>query len=418
MNDTAREERPQADRQGASVPLPKLVVARAPADPKDPRRAALWRFLRVARFVPLIMGLVMLGGVIGLYFQPPGLKKFFSVFGLQPGGGTSTPIAVPVDKGKSPAAKAQLPSRVVGLGKLIPKGDVTTLALPFGSADARIATIAVREGDTVEAGAILATLDNEQPIKAAIEASRATVAAREAAFVQTQAQVRASRDEAEAAWKRAKVTLANAEREFERVDGLFKRGVSSSVAADQKRTARDEAQREVERTRATLSRYDNASLDEQPDVIVARRNLEAARADLARAGQDLEKAYVRAPRAGTVLTIHVRPGEKPGAKGVMTLGDIDQMTAELEIYQTQIGRVSVGDPVEIVAEALGRPLEGKVTRIGLEVGRQTVVDPSPAANTDARVVKVDVALGPEASAHAKRFTNLQVTGHITVRPRP
>jgi HlyD family secretion protein len=148
------------------------------------------------------------------------------------------------------------------------------------------------------------------------------------------------------------------------------------------------------------------------------RNLDAAKADLLRADQDIEKAHIRAPRAGTILTIHVRPGEKPGAKGVLNMGDIEHMTAEIEVYQTQIGRVSIGDSVELTADAIGLPLNGTIAKIGLEVSRQTVVDPSPAANTDARVVKVDVRLDPVSSARAKRFTNLQVLGRIMVRDQP
>ncbi len=360
----------------------------------------------------------MLGGIIGLYFQPPGLRKVFELLKLQPGGGTKHPIAVPVGSTPAPIAKASLSRQVVGLGRLIPLGDITTVSPPFGANDARIATIKANEGDVVEAGAILATLDNEPSMTAAIEAARATIRSREASLAQTRASVRASRDEGKAALDRARATLANAVREFERTDALYKRGISTAVASDQKRTARDEATREVERLTATLSRYDNAKPDEQPDVIVATRNLDAAKADLVRAEQDLEKAYIRASRAGTVLTIHVRPGEKPGAKGVLNMGDIEHMTAEIEVYQTQIGRVAVGDAVDVTAEALGAPLKGEVSKVGLEVSRQTVVDPSPAANTDARVVKVDVRLDPASSARAKRFTNLQVTGRITIKEQP
>lgn len=406
-----------ADRASKNVvPLPKQVVVRngAPSTTVTSWRSRLWQ----VRYLPLAMALVMLGGVIGLYFQPPGLRKFFEITKLQPGGGTNSPIAVPVGPRTVAPTKAAPVRLVVGLGRLVPLGDVTTLSPPFGAGDARIATIRVREGDAVEAGAVLATLDNEQPMKAAIEAVRATLQSREASLAQVRDAVRASREEARAALSRAGAVLANAERELERTDGLFKRGISTGVAVDQKRTARDEAAREVERLKATLSRYDNAKPDEQPDVIVAQRNLNAAKAELKRAEQDLEKAYIRAPRAGTILTIHVRPGEKPGTKGVLNMGDIEHMTAELEVYQTEIGRVAVGDTVEISAEALGAPLTGAVSSVGLEVSRQTVVDPSPAANTDARVVKVDVALDVGSSARARRFTNLQVTGRIKVKERP
>jgi HlyD family secretion protein len=409
---------------GDVVPLPRIAVVRA----NDATRAdgwTFWKVLRAARFVPVVMGLVMLGGVIGLYFQPPGLQKLFGILKLQPGGGTSRPIAIPVNPPPNSGANATAatkplppPRTVVGLGRILPLGDVVTIAPPFGAGDARIAALKFNEGETVEKDAIIATLDNESALKAALDSARAAVGMREAALIQTRAAVKASRAEALAAWDRAKVTLATAERELERVDQLFKRGVSTSVSVDQKRSTRDEAAREVERVKATLSRFDNPDPEQQPDVIVAARNLDSARADIARAERDLEKAYVRASRAGTILTIHVRPGEKPGVKGIASLGDIDHMTAEVEVYQTQIGRVAIGDPVEITSDALLRPLKGAVSKIGLEVARQTSIDPSPAASTDARVVKVDVLLEPESSALAKRFTNLQVTARISVKDRP
>ena len=68
------------------------------------------------------------------------------------------------------------------------------------------------------------------------------------------------------------------------------------------------------------------------------------------------------------------------------------MTVEAEVYQTLIGRVAIGDPVTVSAEALAQDLTGVVTAIGLEIGRQSITSDDPAANTDARVVDVIVTL--------------------------
>jgi HlyD family secretion protein len=381
-----------------------------------------WRIFRVVRFIPLIMALVATGGVIGLYFQPPGLRKLMEVLQLQPGGGTSSPIAVPVGLPPTRATNAapivSAPRLVAGLGKLLPEGEVVVVAPPFGAGDARLATLHVKEGERVEQGVLLATLDSERPFQAAVESARALVASREAALAQVKASVEASREEARASLARAGTALQSATREFERVETLRQRGYAAEQAYDQRRTARDEAAREVERVRATLSRYGSGPLESQTDVLVAARNVDAAKADLARAVADLEKASVRAPTTGTVLTVHVRPGEKPGSLGILNLGNLERMIAEVEVYQTQIGRVAVGDTVDLTAEALPRPLKGSVTRIGLEVGRQTLMDASPAANTDARVVKVTVSLDPDSSSIAQRFTNLQTTARIATRSNP
>lgn len=49
------------------------------------------------------------------------------------------------------------------------------------------------------------------------------------------------------------------------------------------------------------------------------------------------------------------------------------------------------------------------------MGRQTLVGADPAANTDARVVEVTVALDEASTALARRFTNLQVLSRIEVQ---
>jgi HlyD family secretion protein len=374
------------------------------------------------RFVPFIVGLLALGGFVGLYFQPPGLQKLMEVLQLQPGGGTSSPIVVPVTRpdpsqdAKAVSVAAQ--SVVMGLGTLLPEGEVVTVAPPFGAGDARVAGLRVGEGDRVEEGAVLAVLDSERTLLAAVDTAQAQLAAREATLAQVKLSVQASRAEARATLARAETVYQNTIREFQRVEILRQRGFAAEQNFDQRRAARDEAAREVERAQAVLSRYGSDDLDAQADVRVAERNVDTAKADVARAVADLDNAYILSPIAGTVLTIHARPGEKPGTKGLMNLGNIERMTVEVEIYQAQIGRVALGNAVEVTAEALPQPLVGRVTRIGLEVGRQTVVDASPAANTDARVVKVTVALEPNSSRPARQLTNLQVTARIRTGGEP
>ncbi len=398
-----------------SPDLPRLVVDRKPPV-IDARPIPAWRiWLRRLRVIPVVMLLVGFGGFVGLYFQPPGLQKLMRLLDLQPGAGTSTPIAVPVARPPSdPAAGAagSTARTIAGLGRLLPLGDIRVIAPPFGAGDARIASLAVSEGEKVQKGAVLAILDNERTLKAAVEAARGTVAAREAALRQVREQAIASRDEARAQLAKAEAASLNARLDFERATDLVARGIYTKSSLDQRLAVRDQSAQEVAKARATLARFDVADMETQADVVLATRNVESAKAELVRAEADLEKAYIRAPTDGTVLTINTRAGEKPGTQGIMTFGNIDEMMAEIEIYQTLIGVVAVGDPVTIVADALPHPLHGKVTRIGLEVGRQTLTETTPAANTDARVVKVYVNLDPTSTALARPFTNLQVTGRI------
>jgi HlyD family secretion protein len=121
---------------------------------------------------------------------------------------------------------------------------------------------------------------------------------------------------------------------------------------------------------------------------------------------------VHAPSNGTVLDINARAGERPGAGGIIDLGDTSQMTVEAEVYQTLIGRVAIGDPVIVSAEALAQDLTGVVSAIGLEIGRQSITSDDPAANTDARVVDVIITLDEASSQRARAFTNLEAIVRI------
>ena len=134
-----------------------------------------------------------------------------------------------------------------------------------------------------------------------------------------------------------------------------------------------------------------------------------------RARQDLARGTVIAPVSGTVLDIHVRPGEKPGNSGIVDIGNTDRMTAEIEVYQSEIARVEVGQSVELTSDALRSPLTGLVSSIGYSVGRQTQLSSDPAANTDARVIKVIVQLDNASSAKAARLTFLEVIARIAVK---
>ncbi len=397
--------------------LPLQVVER----PDEPVAHAAPRIagasLSRLRLLPLALPLVMIGGLVGVYFQPPLLM---TLVGFLP------PRAEPVVPSQPLPAQASARSTfrpgnvadasgtgfVAGLGRLLPQGDLRVIAPPFGAGDARIKTLAVKEGDRVEQGAVIAVLDNEASLKAALASSEATVASRDAALRQAKEVAIASREEARASLARAQSGVVNARREFDRVVELRSKGFAAEASFDARRATYEQAVQDVERAKATLSRYLFDRVEDQPDIVVAQRALEAAHVEVERSRIELDKAYVRAPIAGTILTIHVRPGEKPGSQGVVNLGDIDAMTAEIEVYQTLIGRVAVGAEVRLEADALSRPLEGSVTRLGYEVKRQTATDATPAANTDARVVIVHVALAPGSAEIARRFTNLQVTARI------
>lgn len=369
--------------------------------------------------IPLLMFTLFAGAVIGMYFQPPGLRVFFNATGLEPGAGTDTPIAVAMQQVAAQEQVAVISEGdVVALGRIIPRGDVISVATPSGAGDARIAELRVAIGDEVDAGDILAVLDNLPQLQSAVTSAQAALRVSEASLTQTRASNTASRAEAQATLDRAQATADVAQSELERVTALFERGVTTRAAFDQIVATATQSARDVERAQATLSRYATGSEIVQADIAVAVANLDAARATLASAQQDLDRAYVHAPERGKVLDINVRAGERPGTDGIIDLGDTTQMTVEAEVYQTMIGRVTIGDPVIVSADALAQDLTGTVTAIGLEIGRQSITSDDPAANTDARVVDVIVTLDSDSSPVAASFTHLEAVVRIDAGRTP
>jgi HlyD family secretion protein len=170
---------------------------------------------------------------------------------------------------------------------------------------------------------------------------------------------------------RARAELGNAQTELARVHELFRQGVTAV-------SLRDAAQLKVD---------------------VARSEVEAAQAAV-------EMDTVRAPVAAQVVKIHARRGERVGPDGIAELAQTDRMYAIAEVYETDIGRVKVGQRAVMRSPALSPELTGTVERIGMKVGTLEARDTDPAARTDARVVEVEIRL--DDSPRAAALSNLQV----------
>jgi HlyD family secretion protein len=345
-----------------------------------------------------------------MYLQGPVVRLFFGVTGLKPGGGAlRDPIAV----APSPPATAAIPSTaVVSLGRLQPVGGVIEVAGPTSASAPRVLDLLVQEGDGVDFDAPLAVLDTYPQLLAARDAADRAVLVSEAALAQARRDVRIGQQEGAAAVDVARAAAEQAERELARQKPLFEKNATSRAEFESAQTAADQAAAELRRAEAAAGRVDDT------DIRLAEQNLEAARAELARAEAELRTATVYAPSTGTVLSVDVRPGERASTGTLLTLADLSYMEAEVEVYEEAVPRLAVGQPVRLESPVLQVPLTGVIRRIGLEVGRQSLTGSEPAANTDARVVKAWVDIDEASIAQAARFVGLEVIAHIDVENVP
>ncbi|WGV26216.1 ABC exporter membrane fusion protein [Halotia branconii] len=294
----------------------------------------------------------------------------------------------------------------------------------------------------VEAGAKTGEIQAQQANIERIQAqSRGDKTAQKEAISRIEAQWQGDKIAQGATIKKLEAELKNAEAEYQRYQQLYSQGAISNSLYDSKgltvETAKQqldeakavqkrinttaskqlaEAKAELARTQATGNKQVSqaqatlTSISEvRPvDVQAARTEVENAIATLKRTQTELIAADIKAPITGQIIKIHTRIGEKISDAGIADLAQTDQMMAVAEVYQTDVGKVKLGQQAVITSQAFGGELRGTVDHIGLLVKRQNVFSNQPGENLDSRVVEVKIRLTPEDSKRVAGFTNLQV----------
>jgi HlyD family secretion protein len=263
---------------------------------------------------------------------------------------------------------------------------------------ARVTELLVDEGDDVVLDQLLLRLDPTQ--------FEASVSRSEASLNQARAQVR-----------RQETSLQRATRDFDRLNNLFTR--DSLLVARQL--------------------LDNADTD----VELASRQLESLRfgveqavASLDEANERLSKTFFRAQISGKVTRLNVEEGEtvivgtmnNPGSL-VLTISELSRVEAVLEVDETDIPYIALGDSTVLELDAFPNRFFGGVVT---EIGNSAIRPPaSSAASGQAAAIDFEVVIAmhdppggirPDLSATAdiitaRRQNSLSVPIiALTVRP--
>lgn len=197
---------------------------------------------------------------------------------------------------------------------------------------AKIDRLFVEEGDEIAAG---------EPV---LELERETYAAQEADWRARLAQARSSVRKAEADLESARLKRQR----FERLAG-------EGVISDEELEAAA-----VDTTSAEVA------------LEQARESVAQSRANLAKARDDLEKTTVYAPISGRVIALNAEEGEvvvsgtmNNPASVIATIADLSEVLAVVDVDETEIVDVSVGQEAELVVDAMpDRELSGRVVEVG------------------------------------------------------
>lgn len=258
------------------------------------------------------------------------------------------------------ASMAEVVGQVSVSGSLVARNEVLIYPQVSGFS---IETLAAQVGDRVEVGDVLATLATRN-LSVQVAQARAELARAEAAVRQAQSQI-----------ETAQAGLTQAEAQLSRNRQLTDRGVGTQ-------TALDAAVADAATARAAF-----ASATDGLAVAQAQRDQAQAQLDLAQL--NLDHTRIASPVSGIVSARNGKIGAIAASAGdpiyrVIAEGAID---VELQIIESSLGDVSVGNPVSLDIASVGR-VSGSVERIA------PTVDPVNRLTTVTVRIEPDPALRP------------------------
>jgi len=246
-----------------------------------------------------------------------------------------------------------------GPGRVEPISGETSISATTAG---RVDKIVVRVRDKVVKGALLALVDDSEQL-ARVQAAEADVsfreAERDAALSSSLSNQRQSAED----------SVANSQSEVWRNQIALDRLAATGAPAE----ALDVAKASLADSQALLteSRHTLDALQKSNDTPRPSRTesaLAVARAERAITYALLEKTRIRAPRAGTVLTVLKLPGDAASATSddtVITMGDIDRLRVKAEVDESDIGNITLGQHVVVRSDAFPeKDFPGAVSFIG------------------------------------------------------
>ena len=285
--------------------------------------------------------------------------------------------------------KRRLEAIVNASGKIQAKRDVNISADTMG----RVTDLAVDEGMHVTKGQFLLQIDPRN-LRSAVQRTEASVQAAKSQVEQLKTAIDS-----------AKVALKQAEDNYTRQQNLWKGGLTT-------RETLDRAENDFKMRQADLR-----SQEQQLKTQELRMESESATAESAR--YDLSKVRIESPINGIVTRRNIEEGEtvvigtmNNAGTVLLTIADMSVIEAEVEVDETDIPSVKMGQIAKVTIDALpDQSFSGKVTEIGNSPINQSTQSSS---STQATNFKVVVTLDKEIPEVRPGFT---CTAEITTATR-
>jgi membrane fusion protein (multidrug efflux system) len=256
-----------------------------------------------------------------------------------------------------------------------------------------VSALLVSDNQPVRAGDVLATIDDADykiaiaEAQADLDKAVAQLDGYRAAVLQQQAQVETTRADI----INAEAALTFAQQESARSDDLLSRGAGTTQRAQQTRSDLLQRQASLAKTRAALIAAEKQVVTYEALAKSAEAAIAGAQAKLEQAKLNLGYTTVRAPIDGVVGDRSVRTGQLVQAG--MSLLTVVPMGRDIYLIanfkETQIGRMSKGQPVTFTVDAFGNhEFHGKVESFSPGTGSQfALLPPENATGNFTKVVQ-------------------------------
>ncbi|MRR15033.1 MAG: HlyD family efflux transporter periplasmic adaptor subunit [Deltaproteobacteria bacterium] len=253
----------------------------------------------------------------------------------------------------------------------------TTQAKLSFQAPGRVAEVKVQEGQSVKKNQVIALLDRAEfasryeQAKANLDRAVKTKQQLMTALQISQRTLPAEVARAQAGVKSARDSLADAEKNYQRYEELFRQGVVTEKERDTLKLGFDVAKSRLAESESLL-RLAEGNLGRieaaKDDITTAGAQIDVARAALDQAAIQLGYAELISPQDGVVVSRNIEPGETVNiGREVITVSDLQRVDLKIFVDEAAIGRVKPGQKAAVSVDTFpGKIYEGTVSFVSPE----------------------------------------------------
>lgn len=300
--------------------------------------------------------------------------------------------AYAADQPAAPATPARPAWAASATGRVEPRdGQIMIGTLTPG----RVADVAVKINDRVQAGDLLVRLD-EDDLMTRVTAAAVEVQVRERERDEEVAKgLQLERRQAEDSVATAERALFRARLAFDEISFRLRAGSGGSTAdVDKARFQISAAREQLANSRTGLTRL--MTREAVPLATRLEASLAGARAELSLAEAAVERARIRAPGDTTVLSVLAKFGElvTPSSDApLVMLGDLRSLRVKAEVEERDAAKVKPGQRVVLRGDAFpDREFEGTVTTIAQALASPRIASRGVRRPNDIEVIEVMIGI--------------------------